>query len=82
VVGKAVLGAERPSDRLDYKGRVAEEGEADPEDACLVLGNEGRGCLEGEPRLPRATWTREGDEPRAGVDRGEQLRKLACRRRS
>ena len=31
---------------------VAKRRKADPEDACLVIGDEGRGCLEREPRLP------------------------------
>ena len=39
-------------DRLRDERGVAERGEPDPEDACLVLGDERGGGLEREPGLP------------------------------
>ena len=65
VLGEAVLRAEGLRDRLGDERRVAQRGEPDPEDACLVRGDEGGGGLEREPRLPRAAWAGKGDEPRA-----------------
>ena len=54
VLGEAVLGAERLGDRLGDEGGIAQGGEADPEDARLVRGNERRGGLERESGLAGA----------------------------
>ena len=54
VLGETVLGAEGLGDRLGDESGVAEGGEPDPEDACLVLGDERCGRLQCEPRLPCA----------------------------
>ena len=40
VLGQAVLGTERLRDRLRDERRIAQRGQADPEDARLVLGDE------------------------------------------
>ena len=84
VLGEAVLGAERLGDRLRDERGVAQGGEADPEDARLVLGDECGGRLEREPGLARAAGAGEGEEPRSLLDQGEApLRARApCRRRS
>ena len=58
VLGETVLGAERLGDRLGDERGIAERGEADPEDACLVLGDERGGRLDREPRLARAARAR------------------------
>ena len=58
VLGEAVLRAERLRDRLGDERGVAQGGEPDPEDACLVLGHEGGGRLEREPGLARAARAR------------------------
>ncbi len=65
VFGEAVLDPERLRDRLGDERRVAKRGEPDPEDACLVLGNERGGRLEREPRLARAARAGEREEPRS-----------------
>ena len=59
--GEPVLGAERLGDRLRDERGIAERGEPDPEDACLVLADERGGCFEREPCLAGAARAREGD---------------------
>ena len=76
MLGEAVLGAERLGDRLRDERRIAERGQADPEDARLVLGNE-LGCgLDREPRLARAAGAGQRDEARAVLEAREHLEQL------
>ena len=65
VLGEAVLGSQRLGNRLADQRRVAQRGEADPEDTGLVLGNERRRSLDRQPRLPRAAGARQRDQARA-----------------
>ena len=51
VLGEAVLRPKRLRDRLRHERRVAERGQADPEDARLEGGHELGGDLEREPCL-------------------------------
>ena len=71
VLGEAVLGAERLGDRLRDERGVAQGGEPDPEDACLVLGDECGSRLEREPGLARAPGPGQRDESSSLLDQGE-----------
>ena len=84
VLGEAVLCAEGLGDRLRDERGVAQGGEPDPEDACLVLRDECGSRLEREPGLARAPRPGQGDEPRSLLDQGEDLFELAapCPRRN
>jgi hypothetical protein len=77
VLRETVLGAERLGDRLRDEGGVAERGEPNPEDARLVLGDEGRGGLERKAGLARAAGAGQGEQARALLDPGEHLMELA-----
>ena len=85
VLGEAVLGAERLRDRLRDERGVAQRGEPDPEDACLVLGDERRA----PPRARAASCPvppgpGQRDEPRALLDprRAPRRAPRPCRRTS
>ena len=60
VLGEAVLRPQRLRDRLGHERRVAQRGQADPEDARLERGHELGGDLEREPRLARTARARRG----------------------
>ena len=75
VLGEAVLGSQRLGNRLADQRRVAQRGEADPEDACLVGRDKRCRRLERESSLPRPARARQRHQPCA-ADRGEQLAQL------
>ncbi len=77
VGGEIVLGAERVGDRLTDEGGIAEGGQPDPEDACLVGTDETGSCLDRESRLARAARTCERDEAGALLDAGEHVGELS-----
>jgi hypothetical protein len=68
VLGDAVPCTQRLRDRLRDEGGVAQSGEPDPEDARLVLRDEGRRRLQGEPRLPGPARAGEREKARASLD--------------
>ncbi len=75
MLGEAVLRSQRLGNRLVDQGRVAQRGEADPEDACLVGRDKRCRRLNGESRLPRPARARQRHQPCA-ADRVEQLAQL------
>ena len=79
---ETILGAERLGDRLDDERGIAERGETDPEDACLVGRGRARRRLEREPGLPGAARAGERDEARAALDaaRAPLRARPLCRR--
>ncbi len=76
VLGEPVRGAERLRDRLGDERRIAERGQADPEDARLVLGHERRRRLDREPCLARAAGAGQRDEARSVLEPREHLEQL------
>jgi hypothetical protein len=75
VLCEAVLRSQRLGNRLADERRVAQRGQADPEDACLVGRDERCRRLERESSLPRPARARQRHKPCA-ADRGEQLAQL------
>ena len=71
--------ADRLGDRRRDERGVAERGETDPEDPCLVGGDEHGGGLERKPRLAGAAGTGERDEARTALDQREHVGELAAR---
>jgi len=65
-LGEPVLGTEGLGDRLRHESGVSEGGKPDPEDPCLVGGNEARRGLEREPRLARP-GSRQGEQASAHI---------------
>ena len=66
--GERVLRSQGLGDRLGDERGVAQRGEADPEDAGLVLRDEGEGSFQGKSGLAGTARAGERDEASAGLD--------------